>query len=283
MKVRVLIDMDDGASGIRAVNALDSAMREYNEKLRRADPSAEIDFEVLGIVRDAEVRAGVVTEEPEGRRWFSAAYRAQNGKIIPIGDETVLAEYAQKTVDDFSREDEEGPDYFLASRIIPPWVPVKQGGAVSGLPAETDAGERESGGDGRRADRENSDTAAERHERPEHDETQADEQESRDVPGRDAGRHGTTVAVKQEGAEPSGLLVSHLVVPEVADAYSEREDADQPEADADPVPEGAVDPSRHDEHEQEQGAKEQVPVELHTDDSTPDGRHTSMKQEGAGQ
>ena len=82
---------------------------------------------------DAEVRAGVVVEEPEGRRWFSAAYRAQNGNIIPIGDETVLAEYAQKTVDEFSREDDEGPNYFLASRILSPWVPVKQEGA------ETDA------------------------------------------------------------------------------------------------------------------------------------------------
>lgn len=78
-------------------------------------------------------RAGVVAEEPEGRRWFSAAYRAQNGNIIPIGDETVLAEYAQKTVDEFSREDDEGPNYFLASRILSPWVPVKQEGA------ETDA------------------------------------------------------------------------------------------------------------------------------------------------
>jgi hypothetical protein len=51
MKVQVLIEMDDGASGIRAVNVLDSAMRAYNEELVRAEPSAEIDFEVLGIVR----------------------------------------------------------------------------------------------------------------------------------------------------------------------------------------------------------------------------------------
>ena len=78
---------------------------------------------------DALIAAGVVAEEPEGRRWFSAAYRAQNGNIIPIGDETVLAEYAQKTVDEFSREDDEGPNYFLASRILSPWVPVKQEGA----------------------------------------------------------------------------------------------------------------------------------------------------------
>lgn len=65
MIVRVLIEMDDGASGIRAVNVLDAAMRERNEKLTRAVPDAAIDFEVLGIVPDSEVRAGVVAEEPE--------------------------------------------------------------------------------------------------------------------------------------------------------------------------------------------------------------------------
>ncbi|QXE28929.1 MULTISPECIES: hypothetical protein [Microbacterium] len=94
-----------------------------------AGSSAVEAFDRWQAAHDAEVRAGVVAEEPEGRRWFSAAYRAQNGNIIPIGEETVLAEYAQKTVDKFSREDDEGPDYFLASRILPPWVPVKQEGA----------------------------------------------------------------------------------------------------------------------------------------------------------
>jgi hypothetical protein len=92
---------------------------------------------------------------------------------------------------------------------------------------------------------------------------------------------GEWVPVKQEGAEPSGLLVSHLVGSKVADAHPEREDADQPQTDAEPVPERAVHPPRDDEHEEEQRANEQVPVELHTDDSTPDGRHTGMKREGA--
>lgn len=82
-----------------------------------------------GYPAEIAARPGVVAQEPEGRRWFSAAYRAQNGNIIPIGDETVLAEYAQKTVDEFAREDDEGPDYFLASRIDMPWVPVKQEGS----------------------------------------------------------------------------------------------------------------------------------------------------------
>lgn len=55
MKVRVLIEMDDGGRGVRAVNVLDSAMREYNKKLSRS--AAAIDFEVLGVVPDAR-RAG---------------------------------------------------------------------------------------------------------------------------------------------------------------------------------------------------------------------------------
>lgn len=126
MKVRVLIEMDDGGRGVRAVNVLDSAMREYNEKLRRADPSAEIDFEVLGIVRDAEVRAGVVAEEPEGRRQFTPAYRAGNGNVISLETPNMLRDAAEKTVREFTEEDPEGPDYFVAMRILPPWVPVKQ-------------------------------------------------------------------------------------------------------------------------------------------------------------
>lgn len=91
---------------------------------------------------------------------------------------------------------------------------------------------------------------------------------------------GEWVPVKQEGAEPSGRLVAGL--PQTGgDADSERDDADQSEPDAEPVHERVIHPPRDDEDEQEQGAEEQVPVELHTDDSTPAPRHTGMKQEGA--
>lgn len=90
MTVRVLIEMD--ASGIRAVNVLDAAMRAYNEKLRRAVPDAEIDFEVLGVVRDAEVRAGVVAEEPEARSLTPDEINA-----LPIGSvvmtETIIESF----------------------------------------------------------------------------------------------------------------------------------------------------------------------------------------------
>ena len=117
-------------------------IREYVETGGEPRPWVELDeaeearekargeaFDRWLAVHDAEVRAGVVAEEPGGQRWFTAAYRAENGNVIPIGAETVLAEYAQKTVDEFAREDDEGPEYFLASRILPPWVPVKQEGA----------------------------------------------------------------------------------------------------------------------------------------------------------
>lgn len=70
-----------------------------------------------------------VAEEPEGRRVFVAAYRARNGNVLSIGAETVVQEHAQNTVDEFSREDTDGPEYFVASRVVPPWVPVKQEGA----------------------------------------------------------------------------------------------------------------------------------------------------------
>lgn len=85
------------------------------------------DFDRWLAAHDAEVRAAALAEQ-EGRRWFTAAYRAGNGNVIAIGGETVVQEHAQKTVDDFAREDDEGPDYFLATRISPPWMPVEQEG-----------------------------------------------------------------------------------------------------------------------------------------------------------
>lgn len=76
----------------------------------------------------AEVRAGVVAEEPEGRRQFTAAYRATNGNVISLETPNMLREAAEKTVREFAEEDPEGPDYFVVMRILPPWVPVKQEG-----------------------------------------------------------------------------------------------------------------------------------------------------------
>lgn len=74
--------------------------------------------------------ASVLAErgEPEGRRWFSAAYRGRNGNVIPIGDENTLREFPEAVVEEFRREDPDGPEYFLASRILPPWLPVEENG-----------------------------------------------------------------------------------------------------------------------------------------------------------
>lgn len=106
--------------------------REHAEHYRRYDDTDALVNTLVEVANmlaaDAEVRASVVTEEPEGRRVFAAAYRAGNGNVIPIGGETTVREHAQKTVDDFTREDDEGRFYFVASRIVPPWVPVEQEG-----------------------------------------------------------------------------------------------------------------------------------------------------------
>lgn len=124
MRVRVLIEMDDGGVGIRAVNVLDSAMRAYNEKLRHAVPDAEIDFEVLGVVPEAEVRAGVVAEEPE---WEYGVEHVQVDGWVDRELHLNLAEAEE--------------DYrtcgmnctLMRRRKAGPWLPVKQEGA------ETDA------------------------------------------------------------------------------------------------------------------------------------------------
>lgn len=78
-----------------------------------------------------EVRAGVVAEELEGQRQFSAAYRARNGHVVSIGMPTAVRADAEAVVKTFRREDDEGPDYFVANRILPPWVPVQQEGEPS--------------------------------------------------------------------------------------------------------------------------------------------------------
>lgn len=72
MKVRVLVEMDDGGRGVRGVNVIDAALHAYNEKLRLAEPSAEIDFEVLGVVSE-EPR----DRDPRQRAEYLAASRAE--------------------------------------------------------------------------------------------------------------------------------------------------------------------------------------------------------------
>ena len=62
--------------------------------------------------------------ETEGRREFAAAYRARNGNVIPLGAETVVQDDANAVRAEFEREDPEGPAYFVATRILPPWLPV---------------------------------------------------------------------------------------------------------------------------------------------------------------
>jgi hypothetical protein len=113
-------------------------------------------------------------------------------------------------------------------------------------------------------------------------EFEADDQIIASIEKRRTFEPGPWVPVKQEGAEPSGRLVASLLQTG-GDADPEQEDARQSETDAEPVHERVVDPAGDDEHEQEQGAEEQIPVELHTDDSTPTPRNAGMNREGAGQ
>ena len=62
--------------------------------------------------------------EQHGRRQFTAAYTTQSGVVCPFGFPTVVQADAQAVADEFSREDPDGPNYFVATRILPPWLPV---------------------------------------------------------------------------------------------------------------------------------------------------------------
>ncbi|CAN7517399.1 hypothetical protein LJR042_003535 [Microbacterium maritypicum] len=99
---------------------LDSAMREYNEKLSRSD--AAIDFNVLGVVPEAEVRAGVVAEEPE----WAVEYGVRGDVDSPM----VSREAAEHAIERMAK----APRGYritrsLVERRVSPWVPVKQEGA----------------------------------------------------------------------------------------------------------------------------------------------------------
>lgn len=54
------------------------------------------------------------------------AYWTRNGAIHSLGEETVIQADAEAVAEEFRREDPEGPTYFVASRVIPPWLPVDE-------------------------------------------------------------------------------------------------------------------------------------------------------------
>lgn len=99
-------------------------------RLQRADLMRWLERQREEAFQDGRIeerdRARAEQGEPEGRRWFSAAYRAQSGHVVPIDVPSTLQWAAERVRDEYRREDPEGPDYFLASRILPPWLPVEE-------------------------------------------------------------------------------------------------------------------------------------------------------------
>ena len=95
--------------------------------------SAEETLDMWGTDQVARMRAalraaGVTAVQGEGRREYTAAYRAKNGNVIPLGDETVRRADAERVRDEFATEDPTGPEYFIATRVLPPWLPMEQEG-----------------------------------------------------------------------------------------------------------------------------------------------------------
>ena len=112
--------------------SIDLIQRRDGCTLAEAEETAIGEWERWMEWHNVRVRRSVVAEEPEGSRQFTAAYRARNGNVISLETPNMLREAAEKTVREFAEEDPEGPDYFVATRILPPWVPVKQEGADGG-------------------------------------------------------------------------------------------------------------------------------------------------------
>lgn len=81
--------------------------------------------------REAEIYdVAMARANTHGRREFTAAYTARSGAVMSISPETPVLEHAKNVVNLFHRNDPEGPDYFVATRILPPWNPVEQEGAT---------------------------------------------------------------------------------------------------------------------------------------------------------
>ena len=88
-------------------------------------PTARAVVESMRLLIQAETQARLAEQvEHHGRREFTAAYTSQSGVVCPFGFPTVVQADAQAVADEFSREDPDGPNYFVATRILPPWLPV---------------------------------------------------------------------------------------------------------------------------------------------------------------
>lgn len=79
----------------------------------------------------ADIQAGVVAEEPEGRRWYAACYSDGNGTYHELESATVSREYAEAAVKRWKSIEEGEPNgrpdlVVLGTKIEHPWVPVKQ-------------------------------------------------------------------------------------------------------------------------------------------------------------
>lgn len=90
---------------------------------------ARADFDAALARHDAEKRA---EWEAEGRRWYAACWRDDNGTLNSLESSTVSREHAEADVKRWraaeAKEDGGQPDrVVLASKISYPWMPVEQG------------------------------------------------------------------------------------------------------------------------------------------------------------
>jgi hypothetical protein len=57
------------------------------------------------------------------KRHYTAAYRAKNGNVIPVGTDNIKPEYVTDALLDWRRDDPDGT-YFIAYRDVPDWTPM---------------------------------------------------------------------------------------------------------------------------------------------------------------
>ena len=101
------------------------------ERVRAALGEVLPDWSDNGVVAVADILAALDgAPEPEGKRWFAACWRDDNGTLNSLESATIVREYAEADVmrwrDQEQREPSGQPDrVVLATKISYPWLPVE--------------------------------------------------------------------------------------------------------------------------------------------------------------
>ncbi|WP_424936689.1 MULTISPECIES: hypothetical protein [Bacteria] len=113
----------------------DEIRAEYLSRYSHANIRDRYDADLMmagfedGVRWAAEVRAAALAGQGEGRRWYAACWREDDGTLEPLESETILREYAEAEATLWRGNEERDPAgqpdrVVLATKVRYPWLPV---------------------------------------------------------------------------------------------------------------------------------------------------------------